>query len=193
MDQAMKLISRALKKGLYQEPALFKKVRIHFIGTSYAPTGQGEATLQPVADREGIGAYVREHPDRLPYFEALQVLASADLLLIPGSVDPNYTASKLYPYIMSGKPILAAFNRNSSVVRILRETKAGVVVEFGGESNQDELVEVAYQAWREMLQQLPFTPATDWEAFKPYTAQEMTIRQATFFNAIVGERVYTHN
>jgi hypothetical protein len=186
MEQAVRLLCRALKEGLSRAPSLFGRVRIHFLGTSYAPAGQGKATLQPVAEQEGVGAYVREYPDRLPYFEALQVLASADLLLIPGSTDPNYTASKLYPYIMAGKPILAAFNRNSSVVRILRETKAGTVVEFGGESRQEELEEMTYRAWQAMLLQLPFTPPTDWRSFEPYLAREMTNRQAAFFDAVIG-------
>ncbi len=193
MEQAMRLISRAFKKGLNQEPALFKKVRIHFVGTSYAPAGLAEPTLKPVADQEGIGEYVKEHPQRVPYFESLQLLLQADMLLIPGSTDPNYTASKLYPYIMACKPVLAAFHKNSSVVRILRDTSAGAVVEFGGDTTLDDLEHMGFQLWSNMLRRLPFTPPTNWQAFKSYKAAEMSKRQIDFFNFIVGHRYQVEN
>ena len=55
-----------------------------------------------------------------------------------GSDDPGYTASKIYPYILAEKPLLAIFHEESSVVRILQETNAGTVVTFKtGESVEE--------------------------------------------------------
>jgi len=73
---------------------------------------------------------VSEQTDRMPYFSVLRCLADADGLFIPGSDDKTYTASKLYPYILARKPLLAVFHQESSVTEILRATGAGSVVTF---------------------------------------------------------------
>jgi hypothetical protein len=187
MHRAIWLISEAFKQGLRQASTFFERVRIYFIGTSYAPAGKGEATLQPVAVEAGIGNYVEEYPDRIPYFEALQLLVEADMLLIPGSVDPNYTASKLYPYILAQKPLLAVFNKQSSVVNILRETKAGDFIVFDEEepSCNEELIDEIFQKWLALLKRIPFKPDTDYKAFEPYTAREMTRKQVHFFEKVL--------
>jgi hypothetical protein len=184
MHKAATLLFKAFKLGLSREPAVFGKVRMYFVGTSYAAGGKGKQTLKPVADREAVGAYVTEHTDRVPYVEALHLLSSAGMLLIPGSVDPNYTASKLYPYIMANKPLLAVFNQQSSVVNVLQETRAGECVVFADEDDTAALIEQVYRKWLHILSKLPYKPDTDWAAFEKYTAREMTRRQADFFDGI---------
>ena len=46
-------------------------------------------------------------PQRVPYLQAMAVLRSCDIVLVMGSADQYYHASKLYPAIVSGRPILA--------------------------------------------------------------------------------------
>lgn len=187
MHKAATLIFKAFQLGLHRAPAVFGKVRLHFIGTSYAPAGKGQATLKPIADAEGVGAYVTEYPARVPYFEALHLLRAASMLLVPGSVDPNYTASKLYPYIMAQRPLLAVFNQRSSVIKIMRETKAGEYLVFDEKLEDDRLPGQLCEKWLAILTRLPFRPDTDWEAFRPYTAGKMAEKQVQFFEKILGE------
>jgi hypothetical protein len=88
---------------------------------------------------------------------------------------------------MAHKPLLAVFNKQSSVVNILRETKAGDFVVFDAReaSDSEALVEDLYQKWLNLLEKLPFAPDTDYGAFAPYTAREMTRKQVDFFEKIL--------
>lgn len=186
MAFALKGIFGALAKGLTLKPELFKRVRMYFVGTSYAAAGQGQKTIEPVAETFGVADRVTEITDRLPYFEALKTLKDAQMLVVPGSTDTQYTASKLYPYILAAKPMLAVFNRNSSVVEVLSETRAGEVVGFDNEQSDESLADAIFETWKTMLNRIPYTPDTRWEAFEPYSARQATRKQVEFFNKITG-------
>ena len=107
---------------------------------------------------------VSEVTDRIPYFEALQCLRDADALFVPGSDDPGYTASKIYPYILAKKPLLAVFHAESSVVGLLQKTRAGTVVGFhSGETAEAVSERIQATGWLAALKAR--LPATDWDAF----------------------------
>jgi hypothetical protein len=186
MATAARGIFGALRHGREERPSLFDRVRMHFVGTSYAPAGEGEKTIEPIAEQCGVGDAVTEHTDRIPYFQSLRLLRDADHLIVPGSENPDYTASKLYPYILSRRPVLAVFNQNSSVVNILHETQAGTAVTFNEATATDDLSQRILEDWSTMLERLPYTPDTDWNAFQPYTAEAMTRRQVEVFDRVVS-------
>ncbi len=188
MATAARGIFEALRRAREERPALFDRVQMHFVGTSYAPAGEGEKTIEPIAERCGVGDAVTERTDRIPYFQSLRLLRDADHLVVSGSDNPDYTASKLYPYILSRRPVLAVFNQNSSIVDILRDTGAGTAVTFNGETSSADLAERVYEAWTPMLERLPYTPDTDWDAFEPYTAEAMTRRQVEVFDRVVSQQ-----
>lgn len=188
MSLALGALFHAFRQGLQQTPEIYKKVRFTFIGTSYAPDGKGSKTVEPLAAIEGLEDYVTEITDRLPYFQSLRRLQEADLLLMPGSSDTCYTASKLYPYILARRPILALFNQNSSVVDILSKTLAGEVVTFNHEDNVDSLGARLLPTMTAMLQRTPYVTATNWQAFEAYTAREMTRQQCAFFDHIDAQQ-----
>jgi hypothetical protein len=158
---------------------------MYFVGTSYAADGQGLKTIEPVAAKYGVGDHVVEITDRLPYFSALKVLKDADILIIPGSTDTNYTASKLYPYILANRPLIAVFNQNSSVVEILDKTKSGICATFINDDKADVIGEKVFEVMQQYLQRIPFVPDTNWHEFEPYSAREATRKQVDFFNKIL--------
>jgi len=185
MNFALSGIFGGLKKGLEENPELFSKIRMFFVGTSYAADGKGLKTIEPIAMKFGVENQVIEITNRLPYFEALQVLKDSDILIIPGSTDTNYTASKLYPYILSEKPLIAVFNENSSVVEILGKTRAGTCVTFANDESEENLSESVLKVYQDFLAKIPFTPHTNWDEFEPYSAREATRKQVDFFNKIL--------
>jgi hypothetical protein len=185
MEPALSIIFGAFRRGLDQTPALFSKVRLHFIGTDYAPPDRARKTITPVASRLGLQDYVDEVPGRVPYFESLQLLLDADFLIVPGSDDPQYTASKIYPYILARKPMLAVFHERSSVGDVFLRTRAGKVLTFATGESSSLFAREFLNLWSELLQQLPFLPQTDWTAFAPYTASEMTRRQCSLFDQVI--------
>jgi hypothetical protein len=163
------------------QPELKSKLTVHFVGTSYAPKERATKTVEPLALEYGLSGVVSETTDRIPYFEALQCLLDADALFIPGSDDPGYTASKLYPYILAKKPLLAVFHEASSVVDILNKTKAGTVVAFkSGEGIEVISNRILTSGW--LSSPISHLPSPDWTAFAPYTAREMTRRLCEVFD-----------
>jgi len=122
----------------------------------------------------------------VPYFQALQALRDADFLIVPGSDDPHYTASKLYPYILSRRPLVGVFHERSGVVATLRDTGAGEIVAFRDPARDGERVRELRDVWTRMLARLPFEPATDWARFEPFTARAMTRRQCELFDRVVA-------
>ncbi len=185
MEFSLSVLFDALGAGLKQAPDLFSKLRLHFIGTDYAPANMARQWVLPIAARKGVEKFVVEQPARVGYFDALATLNAADFLIVPGSDDPQYTASKIYPYILARKPLLAVFHEASSVVSVLRDTEAGDIVTFNERTKPEALSAELQGVWAKMLERLPFTPQTNWPAFQPFTAREMTRRLCAFFDAVV--------
>lgn len=189
MAKALRVCFLAIRQMREQDPERFRNIKLHFIGTNYAPADRAAKTVEPIAHECGVGDLVEEKTGRVPYFEALKILLDSDAILLFGSDDPGYTASKLYPCILARKPILAIFHERSSVVDILRRCCAGRAVTFGaGIITQDLLKEAVEQI--DWLLSLPkgFSPDTDWSEFAPYTAREMTRRQCEVFDQCLSRQ-----
>jgi hypothetical protein len=185
MTPVLRTLFRALRFGIESDPALFRRVRLKFVGTSYAPRGQAKPSVMPIAHEEGVADHVTEETDRVSYFEALQLQHESSFLLLPGTLDADYTASKLYPYVLSRKPILGLINARSSAVQTLSELNVDGVFTFKDESHLGDIGPEVTRVWSSILKSLPFEPPTDWDAFERYTAREMTRVQATLFDQVL--------
>lgn len=184
MQKTSTAICLAFQKGLRQYPELFSKVRLHFIGTTYAGA-RPLPTIEPIAKGMGLSQYIHEDPNRAPYFTVLKLLEDTDFLLVPGSDNPQYTASKIYPYILAQRPLLAVFHEASSVVDVLRSTQAGELATFSSGDEAESIANLLLPQWVTLLRRLPYSPPTKWEAVEPYTAREMTRRQCELFDQVL--------
>lgn len=183
MHKAISPVFEVLKTGLNINKELFNKIKLYFIGTSYAPAGQGIATILPLAKQYGIEEHVVEITDRISYYQTLLTLQQADALFIPGSDDPKYTASKIFPYLLTRKPILAIFNAASSAIPIMQQ--------YGVEHvyNYDNIPPESLSTFFEQLIQSDLKPVEyDTNAVKKYSAYEMTLAQCRLFDKIIDER-----
>lgn len=182
MKPALETLFNAFSKGLSSHPSLFKKIRFHFFGTSYAPNGKGKKTIKPLAEVAGIGNYVNEFTDRIPYYEGLSLLQHADGLIIIGSESPAYTASKLFPYILAKKPLLALFHPMSSSAQILTECRAGDLIIL------DEDLRSSFTILFNYIQKLQSNTHADtlWSKFEHYTSRYLTEQQTMLFNQVVS-------
>ena len=114
-------------------PDLRSTLRLHFVGTSYAPLGRGVKSIEPIAHKFGIADMIEEQPDRIPYFEALALYANSDLVLMIGSEVSDYTASKLFNCILSEKKVLALFHRDSLVTTLAKNLSCVFLATFASE------------------------------------------------------------
>lgn len=194
MVPALGAVFEAVKLGVQRSPGIFARLRMHFVGTTYVPKPDGLYQVLPVAEGIGLRDYVEEHPGRVPYLDALQILLDSHGLLVVGSDSPHYTASKIFPYILARRPLLAVFHEASSVVRILQESQAGEVVTFSDQRPPTAQTEEISKRLEEMLS-LPSDcePPTRWEAFEPYTARAMTARLAQAFDKALRKSALPQN
>jgi hypothetical protein len=186
MALSIRILFAGIQHDRQQNPAVWESIELHFVGTSYAPGDRSVKTVKPIAQEYGIADLVQEYSHRIPYFEALQILVDSHAILLIGSDDPGYTASKLYPCILACKPILAVFHEQSSVIDILASCAAGRAVTFN-KGNQPCDLTPKILTELQWLRSLPaaYQPHTDWQAFQPYTAKEMTRKQCEVFDRVV--------
>jgi Glycosyl transferase 4-like domain len=176
----MALALRGLFRALQRVRATDSRanhLRLHFVGTSYARAGRGQPTVEPLARECGVADLVHEQTDRIPYLEGLALLRSSDAVLVIGSDDPGYSASKVYPCILAGRPLLALLHRDSLAGEVIRKCSAGTVVDFRSGAVPEEISQRTEAELRRLLD-LPrgANAATSWTAFAPYTARETTRR-----------------
>jgi len=172
----------AVKTQREKNPGLWKSIRLHFIGTSYASRDRAQKTVEPIAQESGVGDLVEEYTTRVPYFEALKILCDSHCIMVIGSDDPAYTASKIFPYILAQKPLLAIFHEQSSAVRILNESVNAQVAVFDSSFNSKVIEEKVSGRIDSLLSGgLKDRQEINWNAFNQYTAFEMTRRLCGVF------------
>lgn len=131
MEVAARILFQALKSYAQDNAEFVRALRLHFIGTSYAPVGRGEATIAPLATEYGLQDVVSEKPDRIAYGETLRCLLDASALIALCSNDQAYTASKIHPYLLAHRPLLAICHEESGVRKLMDRTGGGCCVTFG--------------------------------------------------------------
>lgn len=171
----------ALRDARDSMPDKFSDLTLHFIGTDYAPAERSQKTIAPIAIECGVAGMVEEIAPRIPYLESLRCLLDADALIVLGSDDGGYSASKIYPYILARKPLLAIFHEDSSVADLVRSTAAGALVTFNANTSSAALAAEIGERWLDSA--CNEQSHTDMNAFSPYTARQMTGSLCRIFDA----------
>ena len=166
---------------------LKQRLRLHFIGTSYAPKGRETCTIRPLAEQYGLGDLVEECPARLPMGAALAAMAAADALLVIGSDDPAYTASKLYPYLLARRPLLAVLHEQSPACELLQRCGGACLVHFDPRQSPDQLERVIAEAWLSNQGYGQVRPLNE-QAFVPHTARAQAAQLRDFFDQCLEQR-----
>jgi hypothetical protein len=180
----VRTLFRAFARLRAQEPILASRIRFNFIGTSNQPKDTTTYCVRPVAEAEGVAEAVHEVPRRVPYLEALGVLARSHGSLLVGSDEPHYTASKIYPALMSGRPYVSLFHRASSAHAILRVAGGGRAFAF---ATPKELVALEVPL-ADGLRTLAAAPESlgriDPSAYAPHEARVVARRFAGIFESL---------
>ncbi len=182
MHKAIAPVFEQVKQGLKNQQEIYNKLKFYFIGTSYAPPGKGVQTILPLARQYGVENNIVEQTERISYYHTLSVLQQADALFIPGSDDPNYSASKLYTSLLTNKPLLAIFNSKSPALTILEEY--GVKYAYSYDATPDLGHEInCFLAGLSSgnADKLQYNE----KAMNKYSAENMTHRQCELFNEVI--------
>lgn len=181
MATALRALFLALRD--HATPELRERLRLQFIGTSYAG---GQATVMPIAAEYGMESVVEEIPDRVSYSDALARISGADALIVPGSDDPGYTASKIYPYLLARRPMLAVFHELSSVVDVMSKAGGGVCVPFASDEDVAAIAVRIKERWLDVEAYRRPVPL-DLEAFEPYGEKRCAAELASFLHRCAGD------
>lgn len=183
MLPSLTVLFRCLNTIKHNDNELYEKFEWFFVGTSYAPPGTGKKTVVPVAKSFDVGECVYEQTDRVTYYEALKSIMNADALLIIGSDEPTYTASKLYPYLLTGKPLLAIFNSRSPALTVLNEYGVKHAYSYDATADMETKIGVFLRklAIGELGEQR-YNP----DAIQRYSAENMAKRQCELFDRVIN-------
>lgn len=129
-SHALRVLFSGLRRLRDQDPAAAARLRFHFIGTSYADPSSAKPSALPIAESYGVSDLVTEQTARVGYTDSLRLMRAADGLLLLGTDDAGYSPSKLYPYYMAQKPILALTQDGSVLQTLVKHLRCAHTVDL---------------------------------------------------------------
>ena len=166
-----------------RQPEVYRRLRLRFFGTSNQTAPDAPCRVLPVARELGVDDAVTEIAPRLDYLDSLTVQTQASAILMLGSSERHYTASKLYPGLLAERPILAVYHEASTVVEVLRRAARPPTVRlvtYGDVDRAESRVDAIYDALTAVLERPVFDPAdVSREAVRQYSADFLARRLAT--------------
>ncbi len=127
-------------------PGFLDPGRIHLRFLGAGPFAASSEIAQALADT-GLAGQVEFRP-RLPYAQALEEMAAADLLLLlqTSSDTADLVPAKLFEYLRSDRPVLAVTG-NGATREIMEEAGGGWVADPRDLSALQESLVTAYRSW----------------------------------------------
>jgi len=126
-------------------------------------------------------------PQRLPYLRALSWLARSRGLLLIGSDEPHYTASKIYPALMSGRPFVSLFHRASSAHAIVSAAGGGRAFAFDSDAELASLEGPLAEALHSLAYAPELFGAADPAVYASYRAEAIASHFAEIFDRLDKE------
>jgi hypothetical protein len=131
---------------------------------------------------------VTEVPSRLDYVEALTVLTQATAILMMGSSESHYTASKLYPALLARRPILAIYHHSSSVVEVMRRAGRAPslrLVTYDDLGRAESRVETIYSQLSALLDYPRYDPSVVFmDAVREFSARHLAGKMARVLDGV---------
>jgi glycosyltransferase involved in cell wall biosynthesis len=166
--------------------SLAHKLSLLFVGTGARPTDPTSGLVAPIARECGAEALVTEVAERQPYLDVLALLHRAHGVLILGSTDAGYTASKTFQALHSGRPILALLHAGSSASSILQGMPGARLVTFTDDQAVETRTAEIEAGLRAVAAAGPDPAPRDLSLLEPYSAREMSRKLAAFFDDVLA-------
>jgi hypothetical protein len=179
---------RAIALVKQRNPDLYSRCHIHFVGTTYDPDPDGRFQVLPEAQKAGVADIVSEQPRRLPFLDSVHALMRADALVMLGSNEAHYTASRLLPYLLARRPILATFHARSDATKLLRKREGTCIVEYDDSEPAESRCEQISSMLVDFLsrpRQPDLPPIEADPLWEPYMVPHLTGRLAALFDTVI--------
>ena len=189
--ETLRAVLKAVALLRQRRPELYARLRLCFFGTSNQSTADAPQRVVPVARALGVSDCVVEVAPRIDYLDALTVQTQATAILMMGSSESHYTASKLYPGLLAKRPILAVYHEASSVVEILRHAAhppTARIVTYNDTDRAESRLETIYTELAALIENPVYDPtAIDMGAVTEFSAQSLAGKLATVLEQVRGQ------
>jgi hypothetical protein len=185
MATALRILFAAVTRLRAIDPTLAARLKLAFIGTDYAPPGRGRKTVEPLAAEAGVSAQVSEQTDRIGYFAALQTMRTADFLLVIGSDDAQYTASKVAPCLAARRPVVAILHADSPGAALLARSDRTTLVTFRDDGDVERASGELALAFPRVASLVGRELDDDSALLEPFTARALTAAQCALFDRVL--------
>ena len=152
----------------------------------FAIVGRGDQKAKVVSTVNQIGLKNIIFDDFMPSEEHYDLLASSDVLLttLKLGVENCSVPSKTYPYIVSGKPVIAIMSPDSEIALTIMEEDAGYVVKPGDASL---LVEILKSLICDSEKLLAISTNAKDAGMRRFTRSKVTPMYETLFQSLDNE------
>lgn len=142
-------------------------IDLWFIGTGNYPA----KSIESYANDYDLTDMVTEHRQRYPFLHVLNYLAAANTVMIIGSTEKHYTASKTFQALLSQRPVIAAFHQESSAIQVMRDCEADTfTVGYNPDMTHAQLVKTFEEIILKQLASESWTPNLN--ALEQYSSKE---------------------
>jgi len=178
-------IVRAVFRAL-RDSELKTKVEFYFGGTSATVGGHDSIGVGALAAECGVSDSVRVEPQRFAYLDALRTMQDADALLMLGSIEKHYTASKIFPYWLADRPIIGMAHEKSTVLEIAKELGGMHLSKYSSESDLDRTVQDFFRSLSDLTERnMGIIAPRNPDAFEPYGARGIARTYAEIFDKLM--------
>jgi hypothetical protein len=115
IDSLFKSIAVLKSKGKFDN-----RIKLFFIGTGE----YSHKSIKEFAVENAVEEHVVEIRDRFPYLHILNFLSAAKGVLLIGSTEKHYTASKTFQSILSRRPVFGILHAESTAVEVFIDCNA---------------------------------------------------------------------
>jgi hypothetical protein len=182
----LRALLRACKQWIASGAPVAARVMLLFVGTGSRPNDPRSGQVRPIAKQYGALGFVQEIADRQPYLEVLRLLHHSHAVMILGSSEASYTASKTFQALYSLRPVLGLLHRESSASAILGGMAGVALVNFDDRIPVEHCEAEIQAALRQVAAASADPVPRSLGALNQYSAREMTRRLAKFFDAVLA-------
>lgn len=185
--ETLRILFEGCRRLRDHRPELAARLRLLFVGTGNKIGAGSTSVIAQLAAEAGISDLVREVGERQPYLEVLALLGSAQAVMVIGSTERHYTASKIFQAMHSQRPILALFHRESSAAEMLSQVPAVELITFGSDDELRSQGPAIAAAMERLLTSSPTDGAgREGALLDSYSSFHMTQRLAECFRRVLA-------
>jgi hypothetical protein len=166
---------------------LAAQVRLLFVGTGSRPNDPQSGVVEPIARACGASKFVVEIAERQPYVDVLHMLSQVKGVMILGSSERHYTASKSFQALMSRRPILGLLHADSTASMFLASQSSVSLVTFTEHDPVENHIAQIKAAILAVAESSNDPVSREGEALEALTAREVTRRLARFFDEVLDQ------